>query len=429
MSTSEEFGFSPNEHSFSSDATPLQDKPPPRTIYIAGAGIAGMTLALALAKHDFHIVLLEKANSPTTQGAGLQISPNARHALDELGLSKAMDKFGFVTRAIDIYPHLKKKPLVSLEMGETIANEFGKPYCVIHRADLFSLLFDACKAHTNIQFFFGVKTFDVVAHAKGVSLTFELASKEVQNTRAHAFIGADGVHSPTRRKILNGPDAVYSGFVAWRTLMPTSMMGGQLNLEHTSLLWGPGHHVIAYPHPDRHVINIALFAKEKMSPDTRVQQVNTPSLATSNIKCPRLKAICVAAEGAWQKWPLYAARTSQWHKGPIGIIGDAAHAMLPYQAQGAAMAIEDALILAHLLATQENATSALSIYQKLRKKRVEKIVNISARNGSIYHMEWPFSLARDMVVAAQGPKGHLKRLAWIYNYNPNKAVSKYNISP
>lgn len=408
------------------ETDPDNDETHTRTIYIAGAGIAGMTLALALSKHDFHVIILEKTHSPTTEGAGLQISPNARHVLNDLGLNQAMNEFGFETKAIDIYPHMHKKPLVSLELGDAIEQRFNAPYCVIHRTDLFGLLFDACKEHNNIQFFFGVKTFDMEAHARGVSITFELATGEVQNTRAHAFIGADGVHSQTRRKILKGPDAIYSGYVAWRTLIPASMMHNQLNLEHTSLLWGPGYHTIAYPHPNRHVINIALFAKEKLSPDTRVQQVNTPSLAGKNIKCPRLKAIFIAAEGAWQKWPLNAAKTSEWHRGPIGLIGDAAHAMLPYQAQGAAMAIEDAAILAPLLAAEENATSALSKYQKIRQNRVTKVVNTAAKNGSIYHMEWPFSLARDIVVSAEGPRGHFKRLAWIYGYNPLEEFSRFD---
>ncbi len=413
----------PKEHE---ESGPEDDDTHPRTIYIAGAGIAGMTLALALAKHNFHIIILEKTHAPTTEGAGLQISPNARHVLNDLGLNQAMNEFGFETKAIDIYPHMHKKPLVSLELGDAIEQRFKAPYCVIHRADLFGLLFDACKEHNNIQFFFGVKTFDMEAHARGVSITFELATGEVQNTRAHAFIGADGVHSQTRRKILNGPDAIYSGYVAWRTLIPTSMMHNQLNLEHTSLMWGPGYHAIAYPHPNRHVINIALFAKEKLSPDTHVQQVSTPSLATKNIRCPRLKAIFIAAEGAWQKWPLNAAKTSEWHRGPIGLIGDAAHAMLPYQAQGAAMAIEDAAILAPLLAAEDNATSALSKFQKLRQNRVEKVVATAAKNGKIYHMEWPFSIARDIVVSAEGPRGHFKRLAWIYDYNPLEEISQFD---
>lgn len=427
MSTPKELGqTSPGEHSFTSHKASQDDEVPPRTIYIAGAGIAGMTLALALSRYDFHIVVLEKAHSPTTEGAGLQISPNARHVLNDLGLSQAMNKFGFATKAIDIYPHMYKKPLVSLQLGDAIEKRFRAPYCVIHRADLFGLLFDACKEHNNIQFFFGVKSFDMEAHARGVSLTFELTSGEVQNTRAHAFIGADGVHSQTRRKILKGPDAIYSGYVAWRTLIPASMMHNQLNLEHTSLMWGPGYHTIAYPHPNRHVINIALFSKEKLSPDTRVQHVNTPSLATTKTRCPRLKSIFIAAEGAWQKWPLNAAKTSQWSQGPIGLIGDAAHAMLPYQAQGAAMAIEDAAILAPLLASEKYATSALFKYQNLRQKRVQKITDTAAKNGKIYHMEWPFSVARDIVVSTEGPKGHFKRLAWIYDYNPLEEISQFN---
>ncbi len=195
------------------------------------------------------------------------------------------------------------------------------------------------------------------------------------------------------------------------------MMKGQLDLDHTSLLWGPGFHAVTYPHPRRHVINVALFCKEPPSSDMK-PGIAAPRLPRAATTCPRFSAIIDSSEGGWKKWPLYGVRASRWHKGPVGLVGDAAHAMLPFQAQGAAMAIEDAAVLAPLLAGKTDPDDALKEYHALRRGRVKKVMAISASNGGIYHLPAPLSYARDAVVFAQGPTAHLKRLAWIYGYRP-----------
>ncbi len=384
-----------------------------RTIHIAGAGIAGMTLALALAKRGVKSTIIEKTKNLHAEGAGIQISPNARHILNDLGLGAALDNIGFAPQAIDIYPFRNKKPLISLKLGEIASSRFGTPYIVVHRADLAQILFQSCQRENLVEFQFGVTNFDMITHANGLSVSREHDDGHIHETTPFAFIGADGVNSPTRTKVLSGPKAEYSGYTAWRSLIPASMMKGQLNLDHTSLLWGPGFHAVTYPHPKRHVINVALFCKEQLGDDMK-PKMSAPNLPKPAASCPRFAAIIDSSEGGWKKWPLFAVNTSQWHKGPVGLIGDAAHAMLPFQAQGAAMAIEDAATLAPLLASEPDATIALSKYYKKRKARVNKIVGISASNGEIYHLGAPFSYARDLVVFAQGSTAHLKRLSWIY---------------
>ena len=412
-----------------SENLPSSEQIASKTVYIAGAGIAGLTLALALARLGVRVVVLEKTSQLQTEGAGLQISPNARKILNELGLNDALNKHGFATQGIDIYPFKRPTPLISLTLGTQIEKRFGAQYMVIHRADLADILYGACQTHSTIEFQFGVRGFDMEAHQKGLSLTLEYKDGQFHNVRPFAFVGADGVHSATRRAIMGGPEAIYSGYVAWRALIPASLMEGQFDLTKTSLMWGPGYHIVAYPHPNRHVINIALFSKEKLSGYAQTKIVQSPLIPKVGFSCKRTKTIIYAAEGGWKKWPLFAAKTSQWHKGPIGLIGDAAHAMLPYQAQGAAMAIEDAGVLAALLASASNATEAFATFQSLRQTRVNRVVKTSATNGRIYHMEWPFSLARDVVVSLQGPTAHLKRLAWIYEYEVPKLTDlKYHES-
>jgi salicylate hydroxylase len=136
------------------------------------------------------------------------------------------------------------------------------------------------------------------------------------------------------------------------------------------------------------------------------------------LRSQQFDGIMAAAQGAWGYWPMATVKTDQWHSGGIGLIGDAAHAMLPHQAQGAAMAIEDAAILAPLLMTEPTAESAFARYTAIRQKRVERVRRLSARNGLVFHMEWPFTWGRDAVIALAGATGHLKRLAWLYGYDP-----------
>ncbi len=401
-----------------------------RTVYIAGAGIGGLTLALALAEFDLNIVVLERTQTIETQGAGLQISPNARRVLDRLGLNNALDKAGFEPKGIDIYPFRRPKPLVSLQLGEVVRQRFSAPYCVIHRADLAGALFDACKRFANIDIQFGVSNFDLVTHARGLSLSVDQALMGGHHdARPHAFVGADGVNSPTRTKILGGPAAKYSGFCAWRAMVPLAAMAKTLNLANTSLFWAPGFHVVAYPHPVRDQVNIVLVTRQKLDNPQKTSLIKTPALPKMLLKSEKIEAIIASVANNWTMWPLKAVTTNHWYQGPVGLIGDAAHAMLPFQAQGAAMAIEDAAILAPLLASDLTAKTAFERYQSLRQKRVDRVVRISARNAFIFHMEWPFTLARDAAISAQGPRAHFQRLGWIYDYDPETEFNTSTPSP
>lgn len=388
-----------------------------RTVYIAGAGIAGMTLALALAKFGATVVVLERNAQVQEVGAGLQVSPNARKILNRLGLDKALAAKAFEPVGIDVYPYGADHPLVTLELGAIMEQRFGVPYTVMHRADLADVLYRACKRFANIDLLFGVRAYDVVSHSRGVSVTVDEADGKSRSARAFAFIGADGVNSRTRTGVLMGPEATYSGMVAWRITLGQSALDGVLAPDRTSLLWGPGYHAVTYPLPHRHQVNVALFAKSKAAHTFGAEPPRAPDLPWAALKSRHFAAIREAAGEDWGYWPMSSVVTPTWAVGGVGLIGDAAHAMLPFQAQGAAMAIEDAAILAPLLMTEADAESALRRYAGLRQPRVERVRKLSNSNGFAFHLEWPFTLARNAVVKLQGPRGHLKRLDWLYGYD------------
>lgn len=386
-----------------------------RTIYIVGAGIAGLTLALALAKFGATVIVLERNKSIQEIGAGLQISPNARRVLNQLGLDKAISAKSFEPAGIDVYPFRAKAPLTTLTLGALARERYGVPYAVMHRADLAETLYRACRRFANIDIVFGVTSFDATSHARGVSISIEESGGRLRNVRGFALVGADGVNSATRTNLLGGPQAEYQNRVAWRAMLDLSALAGILASERTSLMFGPGYHAVCYPLPYRKKFNIALFAREKAASIFSMSPPQVPTLpaATSD----GFKALLRAVAGHWGYWPLATIAPDEWHKGAIGLVGDAAHAMVPFQAQGAAMAIEDAAILAPLLMTEPNAESAFTRFVALRRARVDRVARLSHANGRAFHMQGPLAVARNTVISIQGTTGHLRRLDWLYGYD------------
>ena len=386
-----------------------------RTVYIAGAGIAGMTLALALAKFGATVVLLERNAAVQEVGAGVQISPNARKILNRLGLDKALAAKAFEPEGIDVYPYGASEPLVTLELGRVMEQQFGAPYAVMHRADLVDALYKATRRFANIDILFGVRSWDAVSHANGVTISIDEADGQTRTGRAKALIGADGVHSQTRTNLLDGPPAQYRGRIAWRTLLPFDSVASELALDRVSVLFGPGYHLVCYPLPHRRQVNVALFAKAQQQSEAGT----APLLPRTLFKSRRIATILAAAGQTWTPWPLYTVDAPRWHDGNIGLIGDAAHAMVPFQAQGAAMGIEDAAVLAQRLIDEPDAEMAFAKFEADRRARVARVARTALSNGRIFHMPWPLSVARDLVIAAQGGAGHLSRLDWLYSYDAN----------
>jgi salicylate hydroxylase len=388
-----------------------------RTIYVAGAGIGGLTLALALAKFGATVVVLERSKTLPELGTGLQVSPNARRILNQLGLDRSLQARSFEPRGIDVYAFRGHRPLTTLKLGKTVSERFGAPYVVMHRADLADILYRACKRFANIDVLFGVRTFDVATHARGISVIADEKSGSARSAAGFAFVGADGVNSHTRTAVLGGPEAKHSGAVAWRATLPLDALQSVLSAENVSVLMAPGYHAVCYPLPHRKQMNIALFAHEKQASALGTKPPKAPTLPWAMLRSRQFDAIVDVARDAWGYWPLSTVETEAWHDGGIGLLGDAAHAMLPHQAQGAAMAVEDAAILAPLLMTEPEAASAFERYAALRRPRVERVRKLSAANGMAFHMEWPFTLGRDAVIRLQGAEGHLKRLGWLYGYD------------
>lgn len=386
----------------------------PRTFFVAGAGIAGLTLALGLAKFGARVVVLERASEIPAFGAGLQISPNARHALNQLGLDEAITAVSFEPQGIDVFSGSRTTPIQTLELGEAMRERYGAPYAVMHRADLAQVLQTAARKFANIDIVTGIEKFTLKTDAKGLSVTANEPDGKTRRSKPFAFIGADGVDSHTRTQYLGGPEALYSGKIAWRALVPMTALEGAFDLSRTSLILGRRFHLVVYPLPHRDSVNLALFVNHAHRNLDAAVALRAPKLRPGRNR--RLKAVLEAVGEGWTPWVLSTVKTERWHDGPIGLIGDAAHAMLPFQAQGAAMAIEDAATLAPLLVASPNPAHAFERYEALRMERVGRVQKLSEQNGRIFHMRWPLAFARDTVISLQGSKGHMERLDWLYRH-------------
>ncbi|UXN72534.1 FAD-dependent monooxygenase [Devosia sp. A8/3-2] len=383
-----------------------------RTFYIAGAGISGLTLALALAKFGANVTVLEHNPAVSEVGAGLQISPNARRILDSLGLEEAIAANSLEPTGIDLYPPRAKRPLVTLELGAIMRERFGAPYAVMHRADLADALYKATGRFANIDILFGVRSWDTVPSARGISLSVEDASGQTRSLRGDALIGADGVHSkpapacsaahppPARPRRSAHPPALRRPRRPHRPRPRLGPLRSQL----------PRRLLSAAPPPADQYRPLRRRLRSRRTPRPRRPSPAAPP-PRPRPGHPRRRRPKLDPR------PLYTVDSPSWHQGNIGLIGDAAHAMLPFRARGAAMGIEDAAVLAPLLINEPNAEAAFAKFEALRRPRVERVAKVSGSNGKIFHLPRPLSTARNLVIAAQGPRGHLKRLSWLYGHD------------
>jgi len=393
-----------------------------RTIIVAGAGIGGLTAALALAAEGFRVVILEKAERLQEAGAGLQLSPNASRILIELGLRERLGARATVPEAIGIMSARSGKEIARLPLGEDAGLRAGAPYWVLRRADLQAALLDAVDEHPDIELRLGSAFEDVVTQGRGVTITRRRGAIPEQES-ALALIGADGVWSAVRQRLFPQIQPQFSGLVAWRGTFDAARSPGADSAKRVQLWMGSNAHLVAYPISGGAQINVVAIlrgpsdAADESGEAVELNQAFTPR------HWPEPVRRMIGAVGSWRQWPLFTVSAAgSWSSGPIALLGDAAHAMLPFAAQGAGMAIEDAAVLAKCLGGCEDDAAeipaALRRYADLRRARVARVQRTARRNGKIYHLAGAAALARDLFIASIGAERMLARQRWIYEWQP-----------
>ncbi len=393
-----------------------------RTVLINGAGIAGLTAALSLAQVNHRVEIFEQAEGFELVGAGIQVSPNALDVLAGLGLERRLKELGFAPDGIRMHDGLSGKLLSVIPLGQQYLARFGHPYLVIHRADLQNVLFAACKDHPEISVQFGQSVVDVAAHANGVTA---LVQKEADMSEASGrlLVAADGIWSRIRTECLGLPAPLYSGMTAFRALIP----GRQFDpgpIHANTMVWlGPGAHVVTYPVRGGTYINVVAVAQEQSN--RQKDHVNTAELEVKFGGWSSAVTGLFEKKARWSSWPLFEAqKVSKLAFGPIALIGDAAHAMLPFAAQGAAMAIEDAAVLSSALARYPDVIEGVRDYERRRLDRVNKVIKASRGNGQIYHMGKMGIPFRNLVMQLTTGRKLLARQAWIYDWRSGTSAEQ-----
>jgi salicylate hydroxylase len=394
-----------------------------RTIVVAGAGIGGLTAALALAAKGFRVVVLEKAERLEEAGAGLQLSPNASSVLVDLGLQQSLASRAIPTEAISIMSARSGGEIARLPLGEAAAFRAGAPYWVIHRADLQAALLERATDHPDIELRLGCQFEDVAIHAKGLTVGQRQGVLRQQEP-ALALVGADGVWSTVRHQLFPNVQPQFSGLIAWRGTIEATQLPREYTSRRVQLWMGSDAHLVAYPVSGGRRINFVAIV-----PGTWNRPGWSAAGDAKEIKdrfkpshWPGPARMMISAVENWRRWALFTiADGGAWNSGPMALLGDAAHAMLPFAAQGAAMAIEDAAVLAKCLGeglghNGADIPAALKRYAGLRRARVMRVQRAARQAGKIYHLGGPMAYARDISIKALGARRVLARQDWIYDW-------------
>ena len=380
---------------------------------IAGAGIGGLTMALSLARRGIATTVVEKRTGFGELGAGLQITSNSGRVLDALDLALPLKRVSVSSHGLMIRRWANGARV--LEMPSS-PERMPTPFRMMKRNDLHTVLLDAARAMPNIRLLVGRGVQEVSQDADGV--TVALGGQNGEAISALGLIGADGLWSRVRDLTGDASPPVFTGYEAWRTVVP-ARAGDK---PRVTLHMGPGRHAVHYPVAAGREINLVVVrqakeAREGWSRDGD-RAIVTEHLAGAS---QSLRDLTGAAEG-WQVWSLFDRKPAAMARGRIALIGDAAHPILPFLAQGASLAIEDAAVLARLLADtlgREGAAGvpmAFAAYAAARAQRVARVQEESRGNGRNYHMGWPLSIARDFALKRLGPDGLRNRYGWLYDW-------------
>jgi len=385
-----------------------------KKILIAGAGIGGLTVASCLMKAGYDVAVYEQAPELSEIGAGIQLSANAMHVLNSLGLGKAIAKMSVRPAAYVFRLHDTGEIIGQFPLADEHERLNGAPYNQLHRADLHDVL--AAKAREfdkNV-----VRLNRRVAGFQESPAGVELHLMDGSRARGDLLIGADGVKSAVRAQIAGPDHAAYTGDAAWRLTLPADQLPADFMGQVMSVWMGPGSHVVCYYLRGGALLNfVGLVETEEISEESW----------TAKFPWERLKAdfagwheniqtiIDKVDKDSCFRWSLYyRPPIATWSTRRATLLGDAVHATLPYLAQGACMAIEDGAVLTRALQSTENVADALQLYERNRIDRTSRIVTGSDANRTLFHMRDQQKLRRAFAARDEGAA----RNGWLYSYNP-----------
>ncbi|WP_095589492.1 3-hydroxybenzoate 6-monooxygenase [Actibacterium ureilyticum] len=384
-------------------------------IIIAGGGIGGLAAACGLARKGQRSIVVEQAPKLGEIGAGIQIGPNAFHCFDYLGV-------GDQARAVAVY--IDKLRLMDAQTGEDITaipldepfrERFKNPYAVVHRADLHGVLLDYCQKSDLID----LRTDHKVTgyEQDGSSVTLLLDGRDP--IKGRALIGAEGLRSPIRAQMIGDGEPRISGHTTYRSVIPTEQMPEDLRWNAATLWAGPKCHIVHYPLKGWKVFNLVVTYHRDVQEAIAGKPVPVEEVAQGfEHIAPRARQIIEHGDN-WKLWVLCDREPiSNWVDGRVALLGDAAHPMLQYFAQGACMAMEDAVCLAHIFENCDDVEQGLQAYQSQRRVRTARVQMNSRLIGEyIYHPDDAKAAVRNHVMQGMTPDDWYNQLSWLYGSN------------
>lgn len=393
-------------------------------IVIAGAGIAGLTMAIALARRGIITRVFEQAPKLEAFGAGLQISPNAARILTDLGVLPHLRTHAVQPQSVRLKDANTLRELASVPLGKFAEQRWNAPYLVSHRADLQQALLTEARSRPEIEINTGMRLAEVSRAPPG-HVTASFGDPEGNTTTAECplLIGADGVWSASRRFVEHSARNRFSGQIAWRTTIDSNSPAGEAfgrlaDSDSVTTFVHASFHLVAYPLRAGAEINLVAFTPAMDIAQSWAVQAEMSILLHAVARSSPALARLVEMAGHWTAWPLHTVDpAASWTAPGIALIGDAAHAVTPFAAQGAAMAIEDAALLAQYIAEPTAPEQgAISLWEQQRKARLSKV----ARRGALNKMAWnaagPVALARNLLLRMRSPQSLATDLDWLYGW-------------
>ena len=389
-------------------------------VIIVGAGLGGIALAIALIQKGFQVEVYEQAPALGEIGAGIQVSPNACRVLTSLG---ALDE----VKALSAKPSEYRfrlfengETLQTIPLGETFLERNGFPYLTIHRADLHRALTNKLSAIAPEAMHLNRKAIRIDETESGVAVEFEGG----YTAKGDLLVGADGIKSIVRKQVLGPTSATYTGDQAWRVMVDAKLLPEEFRPKTVDIWVGPGRHAVIYPLRGGEIVNFVGLVEDEAWEDESwaAKRPWTDLKADFAGWSQEIQAILdVANRDECYRWALNIRQPMRgWSTRRAVLLGDSAHATLPYMAQGAAMALEDAIVLARALELPAKLSDRFDAYEEARFERTTKVVLESTANRTLFHLPTADQLRDGFRTRDVGTE----RNTWLYSYDATTAPLK-----
>lgn len=394
-----------------------------KEVIVVGGGIGGLAAVYGIAKQGKKVTVLEQAAKFGEVGAGLQLAPNGLRALDQLGLLDEVYKHATYPRRHVFMDILSGEELSAFEFGDAFRERYGYPYIVIHRTDLHSVLLNACRSLDNVEFLSGHKLINIEEHDGYVQLFCDNGAE----LQAQMVIGADGIRSQTR-KLVSNDEIVPSGYVAYRFTVPIEEMQLDIDWGEKYTWIGPGVHMVQYPVRDKSVINqVAVFKSKKFIENSDNWGTIDELYEMFADSCPTIRESLKYVDRGFSTKLFDRDPIANWSTKRVTLLGDAAHPMLQYLAQGAGQSLEDAACLTQKIQTYGATSKALELYQNERILRTSKVQRGARLWGEIKHAEDKATILLRNTIMEKHESTNYEYLDWLYQDLEFDAETAFNV--